>query len=119
MRICSLLTTTIAGENLAKHSIQERTLHSLLLVCRKFDAIRKCVDHNLKGCDDATPSDIIDSMLMAVRKATPCEQVSSRWFTATSGSTPAHSFITPRAQTASLGWFVTIFVLNVKFSISQ
>jgi len=115
--------------NCIKHEIPEmfedNTLKNADLLtfdhdnCRKFDAIRKCVDHNLKGCGDAKPSDIIDSMLMAVRKATPCEQVSSRWFTATSGSPPAHSSITPRTQTASLGWFVTIFGLNVKFSISQ
>jgi len=85
--------------------------------CRKFDAIRKCVDHNLKGCAEATPSDIVNSMLMAVRKATPCQQVSSRWFDATSGSTGilrAHS-----AAASLLGWFVTLIVLNVKFSISQ
>ena len=90
--------------------------HSPYPYCRKFDAIRKCVDHNLKGCAEATPSDIVNSMLMAVRKATPCQQVSSRWFDATSGSAGIL-----RAHTAAslLGWFVTALVLNVKISISQ
>ena len=84
--------------------------------CRKFDAIRKCVDHNLKDCDESTPSDIVNSMLMAVRKATPCQQVSSRWFTATSGSAGI-----PSAHTAFslLGCFVTVLVLKVKLSVSQ
>ena len=100
-----------------KSQLEKTTQFLTTSDCRKFDAIRKCVDHNLKGCAEATPSDIVNSMLMAVRKATPCQQVSSRWFDATSGASGilrAHS-----AAASLLGWSVTLIVLNVKFSISQ
>ena len=83
-----------------------------LVHCRKFDAIRKCVDLSLKGCDDPTPSDIINSMLMAVRKATPCQQASSMWFTATSGTAPAHSY-------ATFSGLVSICVLRLKLWTTQ
>jgi len=80
--------------------------------CRKFDATRKCVDLSLKGCDDPTPADIINSMLMAVRKATPCQQASSMWFTATSGTAPAQS-------TATFSGLVSICVLRLKLWTTQ
>jgi hypothetical protein len=39
-----------------------------------------CIEDNLMRCEDPTPSNVINAMLLAMRKATPCQQVSSRWY---------------------------------------
>ncbi len=71
--------------------------------CRKGDAIRICIEQNLMKCEDPTPSNIINAMLLAMRKATPCQQVSSRWYSsaATSPSSRGPSYAIAAALTVA------------------
>lgn len=60
--------------------------------CRKGDAIRHCIETSLLKCDDPTPSNVVNSMLLSMRKATPCRGLSASYTaaTATTLSTLGH-----------------------------
>eukprot|EP00095_Tigriopus_kingsejongensis_P009200 maker-scaffold299_size217019-snap-gene-1.32 protein:Tk09200 transcript:maker-scaffold299_size217019-snap-gene-1.32-mRNA-1 annotation:"27 kda hemolymph" len=60
--------------------------------CRKGEVIRHCVETELLKCDDPTPSNVVNSMMLAMRNATPCRRMSSRYASSSDTPTPVHAF---------------------------
>ena len=57
-------------------------LHELIAFdatsCGRAEAVRRCVEGRLLECDDPTPSNVINSMVLAARDATPCKKFQFR-----------------------------------------
>ena len=41
--------------------------------CQRGEAIRVCVENSLLKCKDPTPSNVVNSLLLSMQKATPCK----------------------------------------------
>lgn len=47
--------------------------------CRKGEAIRNCVEKSLLSCNDPTPSNVVNSLLLSMRNATPCKSLTASY----------------------------------------
>ena len=53
--------------------------------CRKGEAIRNCVEKSLLSCNDPTPSNVVNSLLLSMRNATPCKSLTASYTAAATG----------------------------------
>ena len=57
----------------------------LSFCCRKGEAIRNCVEKSLLSCNDPTPSNVVNSLLLSMRNATPCKSLTASYTAAATG----------------------------------
>merc|ERR1712223_510549 len=68
-------------------------IHHLIIFspqnCRRGEAIRVCVENSLLKCKDPTPSNVVNSLLQSMQKATPCKGSSASYTAAASKASEA------------------------------
>jgi len=82
--------------------------------CRRGEAIRVCVENSLLKCKDPTPSNVVNSLLLSMQKATPCKGSSASYTAAASkASTGLHSPLLKVTFFGSKLNFVTLLVSSI------
>ena len=62
--------------------------------CRKGASIRHCVEKSLLKCSDPTPSNVVNSLLLSMQKATPCKGLSASYTSVASSLIPINFILT-------------------------
>ncbi len=78
---------------------------------RKGNLIRQCIESELLKCPDPTPANVVNSMMLAMREATPCKAYMSSYTSSSpSAATPSAAAVAAAAlavlalaTTSSLG----------------
>jgi len=62
---------------------------ALSFLCSRAESVRRCVETELLKCPDPTPANVVNSMQLAMRAATPC------------GRDDPHTVVTSRMSSSS------------------
>jgi len=87
--------------------------------CQRGEAIRVCVENSLLKCKDPTPSNVVNSLLLSMQKATPCKGSSASYTAAASKASEATTglrFVGTKNFLTLVFSFIMIFAANASFS---